>query len=482
MISSIEAGKRAIFVLGMHRSGTSALTGMLNLLGVELGGKDALLPARSDNPAGFWENKTAMEINEDLLSQLGRRWSSVTELPEAWMESEAAAVALGRAISLLEMNFKDAPVWALKDPRICRLAPLWFKAATLAGSSSRDALIVCRDPREVCRSLAARDGLAPGVSSLLWVQHVLEAERYSRGMPRTVITYHQLIRDWASVAGRIGRELRLEWPLAVASVTAQVDDFINADYRHHEFGEEADDNEVSMLARELYAVCVAIEGGDLSQWERFHDLGARYEAARDVFGLAIEATVGEIRALENSIAVDRAAVESDRQEERSFFQTHIDKQNSQINALNSNVIQLTQQAVDLIRSNTDKDSANRVLAETLEDRTNHVERLESQQALNEEERDALSQQVEKQRELVAVLSEEVGRSNTQIIALAAELQEARGSIRIQQERIQELVESEQDLQASLRQRESECDELQRVALGGRWKKLLSSLRGRRGAK
>lgn len=398
------------------------------------------------------------------------------------MASEAAAVALGRAISLLEMSFKDAPVWALKDPRICRLAPLWFKAAMLAGSSSGSALIVCRDPREVCRSLNARDGLAPGVSSLLWMQHVMEAERHSRGMPRTMITYHQLIRDWPSVVERIGRELGLDWPLSVASATAEIDEFISADYRHHEFAEEAGDDEVSMLARELYAVCVAIEGGDPSQWGRFRDLGARYEAARDVFGLAMDETVREIRAIENSIAVDRAAVESDRQGERSFFQTHIDKQNSQINVLNTNVIQLTQQAVDLIRSNTDKDSANKVLAETLEARTKYVEQLESQESLRAEERNELSVQVEKQRELVAALSEEVGRSNTQIIALAAELQEARGSIRTQQERIQELVESEKILQASLQQRDNECDELRRATLGSRWKRLFSSLRGKGEAK
>ena len=177
-----------LFVLGMHRSGTSALTGTLQRLGAELG--DNLLPARPDNPKGFWENADAMEINEALLKNLGTTWSTPNRLPSEWLKTQAGLEAYGRAVALLEANFSGSSLWGLKDPRICRLAPLWFKAAAATGSRVACILIV-RSPREVMASLQARDELPPSVSALLWLQHVLAAEFHSRGYPRLMVTYDQ---------------------------------------------------------------------------------------------------------------------------------------------------------------------------------------------------------------------------------------------------------------------------------------------------
>ncbi len=83
---------QAILVLGMHRSGTSALTRVLNLLGAELGSR--LMPAVSgNNENGFWENQDAVDIHEALLSDLGRNWHDIREMPAGWAASDAAARA-----------------------------------------------------------------------------------------------------------------------------------------------------------------------------------------------------------------------------------------------------------------------------------------------------------------------------------------------------------------------------------------------------
>ena len=50
-----------ILILGMHRSGTSALTGVLSLLDVYLGSE--LMPASEDNKKGYFENKNLYRIN-----------------------------------------------------------------------------------------------------------------------------------------------------------------------------------------------------------------------------------------------------------------------------------------------------------------------------------------------------------------------------------------------------------------------------------
>ncbi len=58
----------SIIVLGMHRSGTSALTGCLNILGVNLGERlERLMSAHEDNPKGYWENEKVISINEAIF-------------------------------------------------------------------------------------------------------------------------------------------------------------------------------------------------------------------------------------------------------------------------------------------------------------------------------------------------------------------------------------------------------------------------------
>jgi hypothetical protein len=71
-----------IFVVGMHRSGTSAIARLLNLLGVDLG--DDLLPSAVDNETGFWESRRVVEANDAILATLSSRWDSPPRLPEGW--------------------------------------------------------------------------------------------------------------------------------------------------------------------------------------------------------------------------------------------------------------------------------------------------------------------------------------------------------------------------------------------------------------
>ena len=86
-----EGISTAILVAGMHRSGTSALTGALNVLGISLG--QHLLAPGEDNPKGYWEHQSAVEIHERLLTALERRWDDVRPLPAGWLTSEAAQTA-----------------------------------------------------------------------------------------------------------------------------------------------------------------------------------------------------------------------------------------------------------------------------------------------------------------------------------------------------------------------------------------------------
>jgi len=59
-----------LIVLGMHRSGTSAMACVVNLLGAEIGGN--LLAAVPNNPKGFWEHCEILELNRRLHKEIGK--------------------------------------------------------------------------------------------------------------------------------------------------------------------------------------------------------------------------------------------------------------------------------------------------------------------------------------------------------------------------------------------------------------------------
>ena len=181
-----------ILVLGMHRSGTSATAGALELCGVALGSE--LLAPGADNPKGYFEHERAVDIDERLLATLGSGWADARPLPAGWQDRPVAREAIDEIDALLASDFADAPLFALKDPRMCRLLPVWLPA--LHGRGVRVvALFVARDPAEVAASVEARNGWASPLGELLWLRHACEAEAATRGIARTAIAYEALLAD-----------------------------------------------------------------------------------------------------------------------------------------------------------------------------------------------------------------------------------------------------------------------------------------------
>lgn len=220
----------AILVLGMHRSGTSALTRVLNLCGVDLGTR-LMPPAEGNNELGFWEHVDAVEIHERLLTQLGRSWSDPRGLPPGWLESPAAATAVERIKTLVHTEFAGSRLWAVKDPRTCRFVPLWTRALGELGIEVR-LLFALRHPDEVGASLARRDGLSLAESGLLQLNHFFEAALASVGCARCAVTYASLLDDWRGCMRRIGTELGLELP-ALDAAAAEVERFLDLGARNH---------------------------------------------------------------------------------------------------------------------------------------------------------------------------------------------------------------------------------------------------------
>lgn len=228
----------AVLVLGMHRSGTSALARVLNVLGVELG--DKLLRPSGDNEAGFWEHRDLVVLHDRLLASLGSTWDDPRPVPEGALLSAAAKPIRDDMLAVLRRDFAGRPLWGVKDPRLCRLVPLWLALLDEIGVEPRFVL-TARDPHEVAASLARRDGMPVEQARLLWLEHCLAAERDTRGRRRAFTTYDALLADWRPEMVRVGRDLGFDWRDATAKASGEVDAFLRPTLRHHHAGDPDDE-------------------------------------------------------------------------------------------------------------------------------------------------------------------------------------------------------------------------------------------------
>jgi hypothetical protein len=220
-----------ITVLGMHRSGTSAMTRVLNLLGCAL--PEALVGPSEGNEMGHWEDASAVILNDEILAAAGSSWNDWGPINGDWQASGIRAQMQDRATEVIRELKLLGPLFALKDPRLCRLADLWLEAADAVGVEMRVVLML-RHPSEVGASLESRDLMAPGFGELLWLRHVLDAEYLSRGRKRVVCRFDRLLHDWQETIDQIRQGLSIALPRNSPVAHAEIERFLRQDLRHHD--------------------------------------------------------------------------------------------------------------------------------------------------------------------------------------------------------------------------------------------------------
>lgn len=219
--------RTAIIVSGMHRSGTSAITRVVSLLGAGL--PNRLIEGDHRNERGFWEGRAVVDLNTRVLDRFGAwagGWESID--PQRLL---SLTRVVERTRRLVRDEFPNTDTIVLKDPRICRLLPLWTLALEKEGFRCVH-IIAVRHPGAVVDSLVRRDGLSPKATVLAWLAHSLDAEFHTRAQPRVVVSFEHLLRDWRSEAGRLGPALGIEWPQSCDDVADAVSEFIEPDLVH----------------------------------------------------------------------------------------------------------------------------------------------------------------------------------------------------------------------------------------------------------
>jgi hypothetical protein len=205
----------------MHRSGTSALSGILRLLGFD-SGADLVRP-NEFNPTGYWENRSVVRLNERILSHLGTSWSDVFLLPNHLGRTDLRTIFEAEARALLDKALSGKRTWVLKDPRISVLLDFWLPYLCERNASF---IHVVRHPIEVANSLRRRDGFPAERGLLLWFLQNLNAEFFTRGLNRCFINYEDCIRDWRGTLADALRQLDLRPVRSFDRAKSDVERFI----------------------------------------------------------------------------------------------------------------------------------------------------------------------------------------------------------------------------------------------------------------
>ena len=217
---------RITCVLGMHRSGTSALSGLLELSGL-FGPKDSL-GSTKHNPLGYWESTALVSLNDDFISRLGTHWSKLFLINKCWHLTDISQKWLRDFLEIVPTIFESNHHIVLKDPRLCILIEGLFPSFA-SGLIPIDYLLILRSPLEVIFSLQKSEGLDLCSGLQLWIESVFHSESLTRYLPRRILTYSSLLDSPEKIISSCNELWGFQSP---NTHTTDLRQFVDSRYRH----------------------------------------------------------------------------------------------------------------------------------------------------------------------------------------------------------------------------------------------------------
>lgn len=209
----ISSTQKLTVVLGMHRSGTSLCSSLLSLLGLDMA--DTISPHES-NPRGHWERWEIVKFNDRVLKYFGRDFYSLqhaASLPTGWWAEPEVRTIRDEIIDWLRPRISRSSRFGLKDPRICRLLPMWREV--FAELSVTPQFIFClRHAGDIAASLTRRDKFTEAEGTYRWLVYIVEAILGLGAAPVTILPYEGWFAD----------PLANMWLLAAVVSESEVDD------------------------------------------------------------------------------------------------------------------------------------------------------------------------------------------------------------------------------------------------------------------
>jgi hypothetical protein len=226
-----------IFVIGMHRSGTSMVAGVLERLGVYFGEKDDLVPPNSANELGYYERQRVLALHDALARANRASWRTLPALDFSPQLPGLDDYIAGVREIAPELE-AHAP-WGLKDPRLSFLLPFWR-----AHVRNPHVIICVRRPEAVALSLFRRNKLQHAYGAALWELHTLAALKNSESLPRAVVVYEDFIAEPRRAVEALAAQLEA-WE-GVTPDAAQIEAALHQVRPELDHGNEAPDFESAL--------------------------------------------------------------------------------------------------------------------------------------------------------------------------------------------------------------------------------------------
>lgn len=208
----------AVCIAGMHRSGTSMITRLMHMCGVNLGPEGDLLVPTADNPEGYWESRSLMMINDQILAGFGGGWDFPPALDAGWTTRPDLMPLRHQARQLLRV-FEGQQVWGWKDPRNSLTMPFWRELIP-----NITTLVCLRNPVEVAASLHSRGYASQYFAYDLWLQYNRAVLANTTPENRIVTHYESYFVDPAAELRRVTTALGMsvsDAAIAEACATTQ---------------------------------------------------------------------------------------------------------------------------------------------------------------------------------------------------------------------------------------------------------------------
>lgn len=441
MSAKSKPSRSAVLVLGMHRSGTSALAGTLSILGCDLPATP--MKANENNPKGYFESSKFHALHDRLLESAGSSWDDWLPVNPGWFESARAEEYRDRIAAALRDEFGASRLFVMKDPRICRILPFWLDVLKREDCAP---LIVHthRHPLEVARSLERRDGIGLDLGMLLWMRHILDAERDSRGTRRCFTSYERLMDNWSDVAQGVQDRLDIKLPRMTRNVAGEIEEFLSPDLKHFSDtpAKVLRSPMISEWVRDLYRIVEswAESGENEDDLETLDRIREEFDTAAPAFHRLVEVGQQTSRTLQEKIGEIARLSET-----ASELQAKLGEADTTVN-------ELRQQLSDARAEAQTQEAKTAELQQEIERRGALADDLTAKLDRAAAERNA-------ERELAQRLEAELERSREELAALQHEFAQTRSHLEQRTHEAEETAKQLAEAQADVAERTSQIETL-----------------------
>lgn len=231
----MHSQKNVFVVLGVARSGTSAITRGLKALGIELSDKKMNLGHSKWNAKGFWEDTDIVyRIHGKIFSTLDFAPYGIQTLSKTEQTSEKLNSLKLAAMDLVNQRFSTTDYWAFKDPSTVKLLTFWqsvFNDLTI----HENYIITLRNPLETAKSYQNLTGSSMEIGLLLWLMHILPAMDETLGKNRVLVSYDLLLQNPEFQLDRMQSLLKIPCLSTATERYAYTHDFIDKKLHRHTY-------------------------------------------------------------------------------------------------------------------------------------------------------------------------------------------------------------------------------------------------------